>query len=393
MNRILALCLALSFTGLVASCVSDVDGVAADGDGNDGEGVSPEAVSASTIDIGFDGFADQFGDYSTFYAIDKTHTHLCHGYFAWNVGSQPPKSGDPSDQSSRAYLDNWLAAAEGHCAEVLIAFKSMSNRAALDEDDFTTAFQDFVDTDWEAETGFTGKFDFSTWNEPNNPGTAGNGLGVQIEANLAARYYMNATKLCRSHDCEVVAGDFATNGTMWDDLEWNCANDNVELDQLCAEHSSENPAHAAASYLDKYKNEIAQHRDDTRYALGADFHPMVFAYHGWHDTNEYLGDGAHCDSYGDCAARRLETSLGGMWSATDIWDTEDGMGQNGALSDHDQACGAAFLLRLATITSRVKRVYITRLSGGTDELIDASGARPALGVLANREKTYESDCK
>ncbi len=111
MNRMVVLCLALSFTSLVG-CVSDVDGTDADGDGNDGEGVSPEAVSASTIDIGFDGFADQFGYYATFYGIDTTHTHLCHGYFAWNVGSQPPQSGDPSDTSSRAYLDNWLAAAE-----------------------------------------------------------------------------------------------------------------------------------------------------------------------------------------------------------------------------------------------------------------------------------------
>ena len=392
MNRITALCFALSFHSLVG-CVSDVDGTDADGDGDDGEGVTPEAVSASTVDIGFDGFADQFGDYATFYGVDKSHTRTCHGYFSWNVGSQAPNSGDPSDSSSRAYLDKWLAAAEGHCDEALIAFKSMSNRAAPNEDDFTTAFSNFVDTDWKTETGFTGKLIFSTWNEPNNPGTAGNGLGVQIEANLAARYYMNATHLCRSHGCEVVAGDFATNGNMWNDLEWNCANDNVELSQLCAHYSDVNAGHAPASYLDKYKNEIAQHRNDARYSLGAAFHPLVFAYHGWHDTNEYLANAAHCDSYDDCAARRLEKSLGGMWADTDIWDTEDGMGQNGALSDHDQACGAAFLLRLATITSRVKRVYITRLSGGSDQLIDGSGARPALGVLANREKTYESSCK
>jgi hypothetical protein len=391
MIRNIALCLALSFGSL--ACVSDVDGIAADGDGNDGEGVTPDNVSASTIDIGFDGFADQFGFYSDFYDIDKSHTHLCHGYFSWDVGSQQPHSGDASDQSSREYLDTWLAAAAGHCAEALISFKSMTNRAAIDEADFTTAFDNFVSTDWKTETGFSGTFVFSTWNEPNNPATAGNGLGVQIEANLAARYYMAATKLCRSHDCKVVAGDFATNGNMWDDLEWNCANDNVPLDELCSEFSSENPTHKPASYLDKYKNEIAQHRNDAAYGLGGAFHPMYFAYHGWHDTNEYLAAGAHCDSYNDCAARRLEKSLGGMWAATDIWDTEDGMGQNGALSDHDQACGAAFLLRLATLTDRVKRVYITRLSGGDDELITGSDARPALGVLANREKTYAADCK
>ncbi len=232
---------------------------------------------------------------------------------------------------------------------------------------------------------------FSTWNEPNNPADAGNGLGVQIESGLAARYYMAATKLCRSHGCSVVAGDLATNGNMWEDLSWNCADDNVAANELCAEYSPENAAHASASYLDRYKNEIAQHRDDLPYRLGAAFHPKVFAYHGWHDTNEYLANAAPCDSYGDCAVRRLEKSLGGIWAATDIWDTEDGMGQNGALSDQEQACGAAFLLRLATATARVKRVYITRLSGGTTELV-AGTPRPALGVLAQSadQRSYSS---
>jgi len=367
------------------------DPVPADGDGNDGEGATAQVVNPASIDIGFDGFADQFGYYHDFYSIDQTHPALCHGYFAWNVGTQPPHSGDPTDASSRAYLDAWLTAAEGHCSEALIAFKSNTTGAAIDEASFTTAFDDFVSTDWAAETGFTGTFAFSTWNEPNNPADAGNGLGVQIEAQLAARYYMAATRLCRAHGCSVVAGDFATNGNMWEDLSWNCANDNVPTDELCSEHSDENGSGAPASYLDRYKNEIAQHRNDPAYQLGAAFHPMVFAYHGWHDTNEYLADGAACGTYGDCAARRLEKSLGGMWSATDLWDTEDGMGQNGALDDATQACGAAFVLRLATVTDRVKRVYITRLQGGTDELIDTA-PRPALSVLANRQRTYAASC-
>jgi hypothetical protein len=385
----LALCVSFGFGCLVG----DDPTAAPDGDGDDGEGVTPEVVDAKAIAFGFDGAADQFGYFADFYDRDQGHakTRLCHGYFAWNVGSLAPHSGDPTDPASRAYLDDWLAAAEGHCDEALISFKSQVHRGAPSAADFGTAFDDFVKTDWKAETGFGGTFAFTPWNEPNNPADAGNGLGVQIPAALAARYYLAAEKACKAHGCKVAAGDFASNGTMWNDFEWNCANDNAEL--LCKSFSAENPAHHPASYLDKYKNEIALHANDAPYRLGDDFRPAYFAFHGWHDTNEYLNAASHCSSYADCAARRIEKSLGASWGGVVLWDTEDGMGQDGALSDHDQACGAAFLVRLASVTSRVKRVYITRLHGGTTELEDGHAARPALGVLADRARSYAGDCK
>ncbi|HEY1814403.1 MAG TPA: hypothetical protein VGG74_18755 [Kofleriaceae bacterium] len=382
----LALCVSFGL-----GCLVGDDATPADGDGDDGEGFQPDAANAKAIAIGFDGAADQFAYLADFYKIDKgqSTTRLCHGYFQWNVGSQPAHSGDVTDTSSRAYLDNWLTAAEGNCDEVLIAFKSMSNRAAPDEADYATAFDNFVATDWKTETGYTGGFAFSPWNEPNNPAQPGNGLGVTIEASLSARYYLRAEAACRKHGCKVAAGDFASNGDMWNDFEWNCSNDNVATNELCNSFSDENSAHAAASYLDKYKNEIAQHANDAAYKLGDEFRPEYFAFHGWHDTNEYLDAASHCSTYTDCAARRIEKSLGGSWGHVVLWDTEDGMGQKGALSDHDQACGAAFLVRLASVTSRVKRVYITRLHGGTTEI----AGRPALEVLANREQTYATDCK
>jgi hypothetical protein len=80
--------------------------------------------------------------------------------------------------------------------------------------------------------------------------------------------------------------------------------------------------------------------------------------------------------------------MGGSWSGVRLWNTEDGIGQNGALGDREQACGAAFLLRLQMISNRVQRLYITRLHGGTDELLVGHMPRPAMNVLANREQTY-----
>jgi hypothetical protein len=180
---------------------------------------------------------------------------------------------------------------------------------------------------------------------------------------------------------------------MWNDFEWNCENDNVATPALCKTYSDENPGHLPASYLDKYKNEIAQHANDARYKLGADFRPEVFAYHGWHDTNEYVYYHQKCTGYGDCAVRRLLTSLGGSWGSVKLWDTEDGAGQIRALSDHDQACGAAFLIRTASISDRIERLFVTRLHGGDLQLELADHSkRAAFGVLAKRQTTYSSTC-
>jgi hypothetical protein len=369
-----------------------------DGDGNaDAIGITPLATDPSNLNIGFNGAdASEFGYYPDYFQTANAITfgpNLCHTYVQWNVADQAPHAGTVDDHHSRAYLDDWLSKAQGHCGEALISFKTIGvHGAAPGADTYQQAFDKFAATDWAAETGFTGKLSVTPWNEPNNKADAGNGLGVVIEARLAARYYLAAEAACRKHGCTVAAGDFASNGDMWDSFEWNCANDNVNPGELCKSKSAANPGNAAASYLDLYKNEIVN--SATSYGLPKGFRPEFFAYHGWHDANEYLDNAQHCDSYDNCALRRILRSLGGSWANVEIWDSEDGAGQTQTPNDHDQACTAAFMLRLQAITSRVRRMYITRLNGGGGQLITTGHvARPALGIFAQRKQSYDGTCK
>jgi hypothetical protein len=354
-------------------------------DGNGVEDDQPYAIQPANLNIGFnDGGPSQFDYYPDFFSHDiHQGPRLCRAYFQWNVADQAPHAGDPNDAGSRAFVDAWLHAAQGQCDEALVSFKAHQHQAAPSSAQYVTAFEKFAATNWAAETGFTGAFAFTPWNEPNNKGDDGDGLGVEIEARLAARYFLAAERSCRAHGCKVAAGDFASNGDMWNAFEWNCANDNVAPSELCHQHSDLSAG--AASYLDTYKNEIVNSARD--YDLPKGFRPAYFAYHGWHDTNSYLTSASHCTGYGNCAIRRILRSLGGSWASVELWDTEDGIGQKSALIDHDQACGAAFLIRLTTITSRIRRLYITRLHGGDLQLLDGHAARPALTVLAKRERT------
>ena len=73
--------------------------------------------------------------------------------------------------------------------------------------------------------------------------------------------------------------------------------------------------------------------------------------------------------------------------------TEDGVGQTSAPSDQEQACAAAFLVRLNTISARIKRLYITRLKGGPGTLLTDTGPRPAYNVLAQRQRQFASTCR
>ena len=357
-------------------------------EGTDGDGTmdeQPFAIDPANLNIGFnDGTASQFDYYPDFFSQDIHHgPHLCRAYFQWDVADQAPHAGDPTDPASRAFVDAWLAAARGHCDEALVSFKAHYHRAAPSADRYAAAFDKFAATDWAAETGFTGAFAFTPWNEPNNGADDGDGLGLEIGARLAARYYLAAERSCRQHGCKVAAGDFASNGDMWNAFEWNCANDNVAPSELCRQHSAVSTG--PASYLDLYKNEIVNSAHS--YGLPQGFRPAYFAYHGWHDTNLYLTSASHCSAYGDCAVRRILRSLGGSWARVELWDTEDGIGQKAALADHDQACGAAFLIRLTTLSTRIRRVYVTRLHGGDLELLAGHAARPALNVLAKRERS------
>lgn len=397
MIRKLSFALALSLlVGCMIGGDEDLDG-GEDGDGGpDDLPILASASDPTHLNVGFnDGYVEQFGYYDDYFkTADAIHfgPRLCHTYVQWNVANQAPGAGDVTDSSTRAYLDHWLSKAEGHCDEALISFKSHSHGQAPAASSFQTAFDKFVSTNWKAETGFSGAFSFTPWNEPNNGADDGNGLGTPIDARLAARYYLVAEAACRKHGCKVAAGDFASNGNMWDAFEWNCANDNVAEADLCKTKSSANPSKAPASYLDKYKNEIVNRAVD--YGLPKGFKPGYFAYHGWHDANEFLHDGAHCTAYANCALRRILRSLAGAWEGVEIWDTEDGAGQSDAPDDHDQACTAAFMIRLQTITSRVRRMYVTRLHGGGGGLIhDDHSPRLALNIFAKRRTTYDGTCK
>jgi hypothetical protein len=107
-----------------------------------------------------------------------------------------------------------------------------------------------------------------------------------------------------------------------------------------------------------------------------------------------LDNADHCSSYDTCVTRRLLTSLGGSWQNARIWNTETGIDQaaNDVIQDGDQACGAAFVLRLSALSSRIERVYITRLHNGQTPIggaiLRGNALRPAGVVLAEREITY-----
>jgi hypothetical protein len=352
--------------------------------------------SPAAIDIGFNGGPDQFAYFPAFFTTDvQAGPRLCHTYIAWDVANEAPVLGNASSrEGTRAWFEYWLHEAAGRCDEALVTFKALAPGKAPTggaDGQFARAFEKFLAQPWAAETGFTGGFSFTAWNEPNNPNGAGNGLGSVLEPELAAQYYLAAERACRGKGCKVAAGDFASNGNWWNDFEWNCADDNVAPGALCRVDSSENPGHRPASYLDRYKNYVADHA--TEYGLPSGFRPEYFAFHGWHDINEYLDTGNHCASYSDCVTRRLLQSLGGSWAGARVWDTEVGVDQDAApIPDAEQACGSAFLLRLTALSPRIGRLYYTRLHGGTGELFGGT-ARPALEVLARRRTTYAGSCR
>lgn len=388
---------------LIASVMSALSalavGCAADaGDEEDATSDDAEELRGDPRDvaIGFNGGPDQFDYYADFYgaANARADERLCHTYVAWNVGEAAPDPGSASSAvGSRGWLTTWLRKAQGHCDEALVTFKSHETGDPPSANRFAAAFKAFLAVPWAAETGFTGKLAFTAWNEPNNPAGSGNGLGKKIEPELAARYYLAMVKPCEQHGCKAVAGDFASNGDTWNDFEWNCADDNVSPRELCAHPSSANPHGRPASYLDRYKNTIVNEAD--RFGLPKTFRPKYFAFHGWHDVNRYLDKGAHCTSYDDCATRRVLKAFGGSWGSVQLWDTEVGVDQDGPpISNDEQACGAAFMLRVTTLSRRIKRLYYTRLHGGSGELERGHVARPALEVVQQRDMHFtKARCK
>lgn len=357
-----------------------------------------EALSGTpqALDIGFNGGPDQFDYWNDFFGAQtvKPGPRLCHTYLVWTVADEPAGAPDAKAKpGTRAWFEAWLGAAKGHCDEALISFQAHADGGAPSEKAFADALRKFLNTPWRARTGFAGAMAIAPWNEPNNGAHDGNGLGKPIEPERAARYFLSAAHLCASHGCTAVAGDFASNGNFWNDYEWNCRPGDVDANDPSRCRAPTPLAQGRGpSYLDRYKAVILNHADDKEYGLGKGFRPAAFAYHGWHDVNGYLATGDHCGDYGSCAVRRVLKNLGGSWAGVPIWDTEVGVGQfsDRAPSDEQQACAAAFLLRVhAKPSARIKRVYITRLHGGPGRLVESDHmARPAMLVLAKRESTY-----
>jgi hypothetical protein len=351
--------------------------------------------SPDAINIGMNGGPDQFTYFEDFLKVStvtQAGPRVCHTYVSWNIAKQKPGAGSTSEPGSRAWFESWIKAANGHCDEALISFKAVptadngTGTRIPSVAEFTSAFETFLTTKW----GFTGKFAFTPWNEPNNGADSGDGLGDKIPADHAAELYLKMRRRCAPPGCKVAAGDFASNGGMVNDFKFNCPSDIVSESQLCKE----------ASYLDRYKNYIANHADDkdpgAPHVLKKDFRPEYFAYHGWYDINTYVNEGNHCGDPNKCATRELLKNLGGSWSNVEIWDTEVGVGQDGeaALDQTEQACGAAFLVRITSkLSKRITRIYYTRMHGGNPTLFDGDKPKLALAVLADRRTSYPAKCR
>lgn len=373
---------AVALSAIVA--VTSLMGCAADTGDEDSETLDDEEALTSGdpkgVDIGFNaGHADQFDYFDDFYGKNpspEAGPRLCHAYTWWRVGEAPvPPAVTINAQAeplTRAHLTYWFERAKGHCDEALISFKARYSGKPPKESDYKAAIEAFFKADFPKATGFKGKLAFVPWNEPNNKAKDGTGLiDERIEPELAARYYLVVERECKKHGCKVAAGDLASNGNMWNDF-------NVD----------DKPA----SYLDRYKAEIAKRADD----YGVPSRPKYFAFHPWHDANAYLNTGNHCGTYAQCTTRRLLKSMSGSWSKVELWDTEVGVDQTAdPIPDDEQACGAAFLMRLTVLGDRVTRLYYTRLHGGGGQLIDKNHkARPALGILQRRETSYKGHkCK
>jgi hypothetical protein len=344
--------------------------------------------------LGMAGQTSELVAYTTFRTANHTpasEPRLCHTYTYWDIAHHDPSGA--SGTHTLAGLKTWLVQAQGACDEVMITFQGAqlaTPTAAPSVAAFEQSFVAFLSVP--EVVSWQGKLSFTVWNEPNNQANSGNGLQNPLSAELAAQYYLAARKHCDpAAGCKVAAGDFATNGNLWNDLEWNCANDNdpANTPTHCAAPSSKNPTNAPPSYLDRYKNYIALHA--TSFGLPSGFRPEYLAYHPWHDVNSYINSNLPCSTYSNCATRRLLTSLGGTWGGVEIWDNEIGVGlQNASPPDENttQPCGAAYLVRLTELDARITRVYFMHFAGSNGPLLDGNMLRPAGVVLGTHAKVY-----
>lgn len=386
------------------------------------------AANALSLNIGFNGATfsgtgSQIPYIDSFYTATKSYyaslgqtmpgVRRCHAYVSWDVALQPAGSGDASTEGSRVWLQSWLQAYSGHCDQALITFKWVVGVSchyytgcALGTDveaiphpaEVGAALDAFLQLTW---PGWSGSFAFTPWNEPNNAAKSGDGFdnGLKIGARTDADYYLAMRARCApSTNCEIAAGDFASNGNGYQDFVQQCDDDTTTL--------CEN-----GSYIDTLKYYL--NHDAPAYGLPAGFRPEYFAFHGWADANDYLhylqnGTATNCytiDS-ANCVTRLTYNAFSSTahfgnstWNSVKFWDTEVGAGQVGNTfttnpTNDQQAQTAAFILNLTgAVSNRFWRLLYTRAwnPDGTWWSLycsDGSTARPSLTVLANRQLTY-----
>jgi len=386
MNRPLAVAGIAALAGCFFACSSSP------GENVAQSGAAVSSAHAHPFDIGANEWTSEMAPFEALRAASGAagEPRLCHVYTYWDIANHDPAGGDQSH--TRSGLIQWFGQVASDCDEVLVTFQGpqqSGEEAPPSVADFESSFVDFQNlTNAGAPlAAWNGKLTYTPWNEPNNSANSGNGLQEPISPELAVRRHCDP-----SASCKVAAGDFATNGGTANDIEWNCADDNVTGDTptSCAAPSRMNTTGLPPSYLDRYKNYIAVHASD--YGLSSTFRPEYFAYHPWHDVNSYIESNAACDGYDDCVTRRLLQSLGGSWSGAELWDTEIGVGLQTTPAPNPettQPCGAAFLVQMTDLSPRFTRVYYMRFAGGNGPLFDGTTMRPAGQVLASGALVYE----
>ncbi len=261
--------------------------------------------NAENLNIGFNGPDQQFPYIDTFYAATEAYyqsigrqmpgNRHCHAYLSWDIAEHAVASGNINVEGTRSWFEDWLSHAQGHCDEALITFKWINGVSGVGTgnspteppapSDYETAFTTFQGTSW-AYTGWTGRFAFTPWNEPNNGSNTGDGMKIILDPHIAADYYLAIRKHCRRrHNCKVAAGDFGSNGHLGDGFIQNCQNDVAPT--LCSN----------ATYMDTYKHYLVA--DAPAYGFPRWFRPEIFAYHAWDDVNDYINQNPNCNSVMD----------------------------------------------------------------------------------------------
>ncbi|HZY61441.1 MAG TPA: hypothetical protein VFE38_02880 [Edaphobacter sp.] len=160
--------------------------------------------NAQNLNIGFNGPDAQFPYMDLFYSATNAYyqsigrvsmpgNRHCHAYLSYDIAQQPVGSGPLTKEGSRAWFEDWLNHAQAHCDQALITFKYIDgitvNPGIPSVAAYETAIVAFLNTSW-AYTGWTGRFDYTAWNEPNNGTPTGDGLTVALYPQRAADFIL-----------------------------------------------------------------------------------------------------------------------------------------------------------------------------------------------------------